>query len=194
MPAVISREQLDRLYQQYRGDVYRYALFLTRDANAAEDITQEVFLRIASGCAYEERASQKGWMLVVTKHVALDHLAKIRRLVPVGDEITAYRGEDPLAGLAVYEWIHCLTQIDGIFYYLDPQTGEQVEIEGFQEDHISLYFRTTPDGSKIIVSKPLLDVTDQVDPERTVLAVIDLINYTWQPTENWEKSQRYSYS
>ena len=63
------------LYWKYHGAVYANALKLTRDAVIAEDIVQEVFLKLSHNF---RRAPEDGllrlWLLRVTRNVALNML------------------------------------------------------------------------------------------------------------------------
>jgi RNA polymerase sigma-70 factor (ECF subfamily) len=83
---------LHYLYVRYADDVYGYVNSIVRDPHEAEDITQDVFVKLMSAIKkYEQRAVPfAGWLLRVARNAALDHL-RARRQIPC-DEV---RVNDP---------------------------------------------------------------------------------------------------
>ena len=92
---------LVRLYDEYAGLVYGVARRILRDAAAAEDVVQEVFLQLwrKPGSFDEQRGRLAPWLAVVARHKALDVLRKLKFQVDVdaGDD------ERPLPELAAPE-------------------------------------------------------------------------------------------
>ncbi|MDN9011229.1 RNA polymerase sigma factor [Brevibacillus laterosporus] len=71
--------QIGLIYEQYYRDVYHFMIYFTGNRSVAEDLTQEVFLRVLDSLKrYEERASMKTWILRIAKYVAIDHSRKKR--------------------------------------------------------------------------------------------------------------------
>jgi RNA polymerase sigma-70 factor (ECF subfamily) len=70
----------DTLYNRYHDSVLRLARRIIRRADAAEDIVQEVFLRVwqKSG-QWNGRGSVKGWILRIATNLSLNHLEVYRR-------------------------------------------------------------------------------------------------------------------
>lgn len=67
------------LYESTCDSVYRYALMLTRDPSAAEDVAAEVYLRAwRSRERFEERGTPVAWVLSITRNCALDEIRKRR--------------------------------------------------------------------------------------------------------------------
>ncbi len=69
-------QALAELYDLYGGMVYRLVLRIVRDAAIAEDLVQEVFLRVwnrAAGFA-SERGAVGPWLLAIARNRAIDHL------------------------------------------------------------------------------------------------------------------------
>ena len=74
------------ILRAYETPVYNYVLRLVGDRSLAEDLTQEVFLRVYQGLAsFSLRSKFTTWLFQVTKNRVLDELrAKERRpLAPV---------------------------------------------------------------------------------------------------------------
>jgi RNA polymerase sigma-70 factor (ECF subfamily) len=71
---------LVRLYDEYAGLVYGVARRILRDAAAAEDVVQEVFLQLwrRPGSFDEQRGRLAPWLAVVARHKALDVLRKLK--------------------------------------------------------------------------------------------------------------------
>lgn len=68
------------LYVRYKDNVYGYVLSIVREPGAAEDITQQVFMKLMSAIhKYEPRAVPfMAWILRVARNVAIDHLRQRR--------------------------------------------------------------------------------------------------------------------
>jgi RNA polymerase sigma-70 factor (ECF subfamily) len=71
---------LVRLYDEYSGLVYGVARRILRDAAAAEDVVQEVFLQLwrNPGSFDERRGRLAPWLAVIARHKALDVLRKLK--------------------------------------------------------------------------------------------------------------------
>lgn len=60
----------EAIYEQYFRDVYRYALSLTRDEHAAEEITQEAFFRaLKSIDGFDGRCRLYTWLCQIAKNI-----------------------------------------------------------------------------------------------------------------------------
>ncbi|HWE11672.1 MAG TPA: sigma-70 family RNA polymerase sigma factor [Solirubrobacteraceae bacterium] len=75
------------LYLRYKDNVYGYVLSILRDQYEAEDVTQQVFMKLIRVIGkYEPRSVPfTSWILRVSRNVAVDHL-RVRRAIPV-DEV-----------------------------------------------------------------------------------------------------------
>ncbi len=59
----------EQLIQQFHQDVYRYAYWLTRCTEAAEDISQETFLRAFRGVhRLRDPKASKGWLMTIARN------------------------------------------------------------------------------------------------------------------------------
>jgi RNA polymerase sigma-70 factor (ECF subfamily) len=78
-----DREAFHFLYVRYADDVLRYVRGFVKDFHEAEDITQNVFMKLIKVIGkYEPREVPfAAWILRVARNVALDHL-RSRRLTP----------------------------------------------------------------------------------------------------------------
>ncbi|GGG55930.1 RNA polymerase sigma factor [Paenibacillus radicis (ex Gao et al. 2016)] len=66
---------LEELMQQYGGDLWRFAYFLTKRADAADDVVQEVFLAVYERMyAFRGESSVRGWLLAMTRNKSYSYL------------------------------------------------------------------------------------------------------------------------
>jgi RNA polymerase sigma-70 factor (ECF subfamily) len=81
-----DHEALHFLYVRYADDVLRFVRSLVQDHHEAEDITQNVFVKLMRVIGkYEPREVPfAAWILRVARNVALDHL-RTRRMTPCED-------------------------------------------------------------------------------------------------------------
>ncbi|MFI8684856.1 RNA polymerase sigma factor [Rossellomorea sp. NPDC077527] len=78
---MVDAEELEvtisKLYQEHYLDVYKFLICFSGNRNDAEDLTQEVFIRVLHHFSrYNHQSSIKTWILSIAKHVAIDHYRK----------------------------------------------------------------------------------------------------------------------
>ncbi len=80
-------EALSHMYDQYSTMVYSVAMRVLRDTAAAEDVMQEVFLKLwqQPESFSDHRGSLCGWLAVVTRNRAIDRIRGSRRFENVDD-------------------------------------------------------------------------------------------------------------
>ena len=81
-----DRDALRLLYIRYADNVYGYLRSIVKDDREAEDLTQQVFMKLMSVIVkYEDQGVPfSGWLLRLARNVALDHLRR-RRPTPTED-------------------------------------------------------------------------------------------------------------
>ena len=78
------------------GSVYRSMLFLTGDANLAEDLTQEVFASAWGAMArFRGQASVRTWLHQIGYHAFIDAQRRRARDQALSDRLTHRRSEGP---------------------------------------------------------------------------------------------------
>ncbi len=89
-----DRDALRLLYVRYSDNVYGYVRSIVRDDKEAEDLTQQVFMKLITVIVkYEDHGVPfSGWLLRLARNVALDHLRR-RRPTPT-EEILATDSHD----------------------------------------------------------------------------------------------------
>lgn len=80
-------EALSRIYDLYSTLVYSIAMRVLRDGAAAEDVMQEVFLKIwqQPESFADQRGSLCGWLTVVTRNRAIDRIRGTKQFDNVDD-------------------------------------------------------------------------------------------------------------
>ncbi len=65
---------LDELISRYKDRLYAYLLRLSRDRDAADDLLQEVFIKVIKKINfYGEREKFSAWLFTVAHHAAMDY-------------------------------------------------------------------------------------------------------------------------
>ena len=74
--------------RRFQGAVFGLAVSITHDAALAQDVAQEVFMRVwhAAGTYDVHRASVLTWILTITRNAAIDAI-RARRLEPTDDAV-----------------------------------------------------------------------------------------------------------
>jgi RNA polymerase sigma-70 factor, ECF subfamily len=72
-------DSISEIYIHHHLDVYRFLICFTGNQNDAEDLTQEVFIRVLKNFSDLNRVNAlKTWIFSIAKHVAIDHYRKKR--------------------------------------------------------------------------------------------------------------------
>jgi RNA polymerase sigma-70 factor, ECF subfamily len=72
-------EQIDKIYHRHYLEVYRFLICFSGNQNDAEDLTQEVFIRVLNNLSnINSIVNIKTWIFSIAKHVAIDHYRKRR--------------------------------------------------------------------------------------------------------------------
>ena len=97
----MHRTEVELLFATYREPVYRFLKRFLHDGPAAEDLTQEAFVR-ALGGSWQPGSQARAWIFQIARNLARDHLrARARRpiLSPLGEHESRLR--DPATALAL---------------------------------------------------------------------------------------------
>lgn len=82
-----DREAFARLYGLTRGAVYALALSLLRDAHEAQDVAQDVYVKVwESAPAYRPQGSPMAWLLTVARNLARSRLRQSGRQIALDEE------------------------------------------------------------------------------------------------------------
>ena len=74
-----DKEAFHEILNRYQNSVYGFAHSILRDVEEAEDISQEVFLRLyRTAKSYRESAVLVTYLFRITRNLCIDHLRKMR--------------------------------------------------------------------------------------------------------------------
>ncbi len=115
----------EEIYTMYFQDVYLFILAMSKNAETAEEITQETFFRAMKGAdQFEHTCSVKTWLCQIGKNVYLTHLKKGKHFADKAADSSEAHGEaaqskekNPEAvciskdgALSIYKVLHCLDE------------------------------------------------------------------------------------
>jgi RNA polymerase sigma-70 factor (ECF subfamily) len=73
-----DRQAFAELVRRHSRPMYNFVLRLLRDANAAEDVTQEVFLRVVQNAAeFKHEARFSTWLYSIGRNLCIDQLRRL---------------------------------------------------------------------------------------------------------------------
>ena len=135
----MHRELVEALFARYRTPVYRFLHRLLGDAAAAEDLTQDVFLR-ALAASYAAGEHERAWVFQIARNLARDHARRMVHRRPVAlppEEPSAF--VDRATALAVRDAIRQLPDAERDMFLMR-------EIGGLTYDEIALACDATTDA------------------------------------------------
>lgn len=100
--------QLDAIWQAHRGELKSFIARRVRSQAEAEDILQDVFLKMLSNLGGVKRVDRlRAWLFAVTRHAVADHFRRLRPLEALPEDM-AQPPPDPdtvlLEGLDACLW------------------------------------------------------------------------------------------
>lgn len=132
-----AEEAFERLVPAYRRRVFGLAFSLLRDRGAAEDLAQEVFVKLWHVLPrYDGRAQLSTWIYAITRNAAVSELRRRRRQVSMSDPAVlaevetraAPPGDEP-ANAALWRQVAALPEKQRqavILYYQDERAVDEV--------------------------------------------------------------------
>lgn len=113
LPKVIAQAQLGdpgafgELYAKYAGLILRYLYARLRDQEGAQDLTQEVFVRVIKGIGGFEYRGEKsflGWLYTIANNVLIGQARRKRAIsTPLDDSIEVVDPRGQEAVLSIYD-------------------------------------------------------------------------------------------
>ncbi|WP_435059440.1 RNA polymerase sigma factor [Streptomyces sp. bgisy060] len=99
-----AQDAFASLYDDLQETVYRWLLRHVWDAHVAEDLSQEVWLKVAQNIGKYRRGSNfLGWLKVITRNTALDYLRAVQRRPPESLCASHLELDQPRAGQSTEE-------------------------------------------------------------------------------------------
>jgi RNA polymerase sigma-70 factor (ECF subfamily) len=131
------REAFERLVPAYRRRVFGLAYSILRDRGGAEDLAQEVFVKLWQALPrYDGRAQLSTWIYAITRNAAISTLRSRRRSVSLSDPGVLAEVEVVVAVPAVSaDDVALRRHVEGLpekqrqavtLYYLDERSVDEV--------------------------------------------------------------------
>ncbi|MBS4173317.1 RNA polymerase sigma factor SigX [Bacillus sp. FJAT-49736] len=69
------------IYNKYHQDLFQFLIYMVKNRDVAEDLTQEVYIRVLKSYHhFEGKSSEKTWLFSIARNVAIDHFRKQKSL------------------------------------------------------------------------------------------------------------------
>jgi RNA polymerase sigma-70 factor, ECF subfamily len=151
------------LFARHHLALFRYVYRFTGRRDVAEDIVQDVFVRVVRGLdAYQPRDREAAWLFTIARRLLLDRRRALeRRPQPVGDSADASIGADQETALALSEALAQVPEADREAFLLR-------ELGGLSYDEIALVCHTTPDSVRSRIYRGRLRLRAMLSPTTQV--------------------------
>jgi RNA polymerase sigma-70 factor (ECF subfamily) len=153
------------LFDRHHLAVFRFLRRMTGDSSLAEDLTQEVFLRVVRGLdSYEERSREVSWIFRIARNVLVDrHRARAR---------SPQDGSLPDAAAVSRSATQVMTAIlDEALARLPEEEREAFlmrEVGGLGYHDIAEASGATPDAARMRIHRARLALREALGPSRSV--------------------------
>jgi len=131
-----AEEAFERLVPSYRRRVFGLAYGILRDRGAAEDLAQEVFVKLWQALPkYDGRAQLSTWIYAITRNAAISALRGRRRSVSLSDPAVQEEAEGVATAATVESDAALWRQVEAlpdkqrqavILYYQDERSVDEV--------------------------------------------------------------------
>lgn len=107
----------EKLYQTYYMEVFSYVMTLVKNANQAEEITQEVFFKaLKTENKYSGKSSELTWLCAIAKNLCMDIFRKQSRFLELSEEIASDDSiermvENKATTLQIHQILHKLEEL-----------------------------------------------------------------------------------
>ena len=93
--AIGNKDSLVLLYEITRVSVYSFALSILKNIHEAEDVLQEVYIKIyENACSYQNNGKPMAWILTITKNLSLMKLRSKKHTVDIDEIIEILPSKD----------------------------------------------------------------------------------------------------
>jgi len=128
MPQSAFVADAELLFTQHRQGVLRYLSRVVGRADAAQDLTQEVFLRVSRATVPETDSSgHRAWVFKIARNLALNHVRDDARRMESPTEVEAVQPATQEIGAAIREAIDALADVDRDVFLLRESAGLSYE-------------------------------------------------------------------
>lgn len=76
----MNRQIIHKWYEEYKIGLYRFALSILKDETSAEDVLQEVFLRMMMGKYWPQPGKERAYLYRCVRNLCYDELRRRKRI------------------------------------------------------------------------------------------------------------------
>jgi RNA polymerase sigma factor (sigma-70 family) len=116
------------LFMSHRQGVFRYLARIVGHADAANDLTQEVFLRVTrAGVPAADDIALRAWIFRIARNLALNHIRDRHRRPQAVELMDSVDPATQELGLAISEALAALPEIDRDVFLMRESAGLSYE-------------------------------------------------------------------
>jgi RNA polymerase sigma-70 factor (ECF subfamily) len=141
------RQALERLLELYETKVFRMAVMMLKDAGRAEEVTQDIFLKLWQALpGYDGRATPSTWLYTIARNTCLSAVRaeSYRRTMPLADAPEQASSASPPSDMDLEQCLSRLPQaqrqVITLFYLQEKNVKEvatQLDLpEGTVKSHL----------------------------------------------------------
>lgn len=152
------------LFELLKDKVYTYSFHFTRSVFIAEEITQEVFLKIwMNKESMSEVSNIEAWVITVTKNLCFNYLKKLAHEQRIKDSLVnqEYKAEENVDAYISYK--EQLSRIDEAINQLSPQQRLIFSLnrdQGMKNEEIARQLNLSPNTVKTHMVAALRKIRD----------------------------------
>ena len=149
----MEKQQIAGLYEAYAKDVYCLALSWLRSTHDAEDILQNVFLKLLDKNITLFTGGEKAWLLTCTANACKDHLRAFRQrsALALDVKVVAPTDEDRSLWEAIGKLKPIYRAVIHLYYYEGYRQDEIAKILGISRTAV----QTRMQRARVILKKEL---------------------------------------
>lgn len=134
----MEKEQITGLYEKYAQDVYRLALSWLHSTQDAEDVLQNVFLKLLQKNVTVYPGKEKAWLLTCTANACKNHLKSFwkRNVQELDDKLVLPTPEDRSLWEAVGKLKPIYRAVIHLYYYEGYGQDEVAKILGISRSAV----------------------------------------------------------
>lgn len=162
----MSASDAARLFERHHLAVFRFLRRMTGNPSLAEDLTQDVFLRVVRGLdRYDERAREVSWIFRIARNVMLDRQRERARSpqdAPIHDAALVSRPSTQVLTAILDEALARLPEEDREAFLMR-------EVGGLGYREIAEVSGATPDAARMRIYRARLALREALRSSRSVL-------------------------
>ncbi|ADU31386.1 RNA polymerase sigma factor [Evansella cellulosilytica] len=129
-----TEEEIRLIYRQYFKEVYHFIVSFTNNHDEAEDLTQEVFIRLFKSISkFKGESELKTFIFSIARNVAVDHYRKIKRRMILGDLFLNFVPSNNKSTEEIVEHKESISKVYNYLQELKPSYRMIVILRGINE-------------------------------------------------------------